>query len=88
MYTFQIHVLIRFLTSFAGFEHRGFIIKKTVFTGSFYICKWKSVFEHNLPPAGCLHKCIKIITYKNCVYGLPDDEHMMLETCTGRKKSN
>jgi hypothetical protein len=88
MHTIQINALIRILASSARFEHHGFIIKKTVFTGSFCMFAGGKVCSNSLPPARCLHKYMKVITYKHCVYNLPDDEHMMLETCRRRQKSN
>ena len=37
----------------------------------------------------CLHKCMKIIPYKTaCTNGLPDDEHMILETCKIHQELN
>jgi hypothetical protein len=53
-----------------------------------YVCRWNGVFEHNLPPARCLHKCKKIITYENCVYSLSGDKHVMLETGRTYQKLN
>ena len=71
MRTFQINSLIKFLVSFTCLEHHVFIIESTSF--------------HQLD---CLHKSMKNIPYKTaCTNGLPDDEHMMLETCTRHPKN-
>jgi len=44
----------------------------------FAFTRWKGVL---LPPANCMHKCIKNrIVQIACTNGLPDDEHMMFET--------
>jgi len=70
------NALLRFLTSSTYFEPHGFIIRKTACTGytpfwygMFFMhlytqsSRWKSVFEHTLPPAFrwfMLHNFIKM----------------------------
>ena len=71
MRTSQINSLIKFLVSSTFMEHHVFIIEGTSF--------------HLLD---CLHKCTKNIPYKTaCTNDLPDDEHMMFETCRRNQKN-
>ena len=79
MHIFQSNVLIQFLASCTCFEHQVFIIRKTICTCSFvrYVT----------------HKEMKITLYKipykaACTNGLPEDEHMMFETCRIRQELN
>jgi len=74
--------------SSACFEHYVFIIRKTICTWSFFMLCFSCIYVSSL--AGrraryihlldCLHKRMKNTIKTACTNGLPDDEHMILET--------
>jgi hypothetical protein len=48
-----------------------------------------SSIEHIFPPARLLTKTMKNIPYKTAsTNGLPDDEHVMFETCSRHEELN
>jgi len=58
------------------------------FYGTFFkhLCQQSSTTFHL---HDCLHKCMKKIPHKtSCTNGLPDDEHMMFETCRRHQELN
>jgi hypothetical protein len=98
MHTFQIKVLIRFLTSSNCFETRGLIIRKPVGIRSFctvyFSCTYVislaggRVSIYNLPPTRLLTPMHNKHDVKNCFYTLPDDAPMSFETYRRRQNSN
>jgi len=73
MHTFKINALIQYFTYYICFETPGFIIRKKVCKAVFMVC---------------LYKCMKNMPYKTaCTNGLPDDGHMMFETCRRHEES-
>ena len=72
-----LNVLIQVFVSSTCFEHHVFIIRKTICTCSFYGMFFK-----------CL--CKQASRWKDVLVtnGLPDDEHMMFETCVRHEELN
>ena len=72
MHTFQINVLIAILDVFCMFR------TSCVHHQEDHLLS----IEHILPPARLLMEMREKHAIKNCMYRyLPDDEHMMFETC-------
>ena len=95
MHTFQINVLVRFLTSSSYFESHGFIIRKAVSTGSFCKVSLSCIYVSNVAGG---RVCSIFTAYINArkthhtqtagKNRLLDDEPMRSETCGRRQKSN
>jgi len=76
MHNFQINALIRYLTSSTCFEPHGFIIR---------VC-----LIFTVPPARLLTKLHNKTyhTKSTRTNRIPDDEPVMFETCTCRRRQN
>ena len=82
MHNFQIKGLITFLVPSTCFEHRVFIIRKIICTYSFFLWMFL-MLKMQQKMSACKH------TLKTaCTNDLPDDEHMMFETCRRHQELN
>jgi len=88
MYTLQINVLIQFLVPSTCFEHRVFIIWKTICTCSFLWYVFLHLCKSSL--ADRMMCSILYLTHARAAgtNGLPDDKHTMFETCRGHQELN
>jgi hypothetical protein len=86
-----------FKLMFTCFENHVFIIRKTICICSFVWYVFHAFMQTVYQVEGntsfhlldCLHKCMENIPQKSaCTNGLPDDEHMMLETCRRHEEFN